>query len=501
MQSDGPYTKRSLVSLPFEIFVRILGEVDMISLIKLSWTCKEFNAFVTTDRYLWQLVVQKQLYNELIPLGSLPLSEMSLFQLFLCATRKSRLFHYIRQNREGVNCRRIDIHLSLPDGPEYFEFHIERLHSPKLVPGGRYILGHLAGRSTSLICCWDLHMPPTQNGTMLPAATLLPPRTEESPLHGILPSPGRSLQDGTFPFAAYNKTSEIAIFQLHTPPTSAPTLNIAAIRKWGRYCTPTSIVGDWVIIQGDPQGGEGDFIWNWKIDHVEQLSSAPGCALLTSWGVLAPIDISLIPEQPEEQDASNETLSLTIRPFRLESTKPVSGTASVEQNQSVERPSATRQISQSPSASVVSSIYSTTGTKTTFGHVAKSILHSADEARFFIDEARHADKAWEQRMFSIQTPFEISCSDATGTSQDPVDFIEWHNGLCEWGSPSGLPLDVRGRAETALNQSFLEIETLSRPETIRHTPAIYGLPSCSVVPKYGAILEPQEPFFLQFDYR
>ncbi|KAF8304797.1 hypothetical protein DL93DRAFT_2172951 [Clavulina sp. PMI_390] len=478
MQSEEHYAKSSLLTLPFEIFVRILGDVDMISLIKLSWvspsriilarlikllaiiqTCKEFNAFVTTERYLWQLVVRKQLYDELIPVGSLPLSEMSLPQLFSYATRKSRLFDSMRRNYDGVNCRRIDIHLTLPDTPEYFEFSMKYLLSPKLLPGGRYILGLIVGDSTSLICCWDLYIPPIQHGTMLPAATLLLPRAKKLLLSRVLCAPGRSLQDRTFPFAVFKATgdhSEIAILQLRTSPVAPPTLNISASRKWNHYVTPTSIVGDWVIIQGLTEGGESGFVWNWKSNYVEQLSSSPGCVLLTAWGVLALTGTSGPHEQQEERglDASDEMLGLTIAQFRSHTRYPASGVASLAQGDFAENLLSTQQVSQSASVSAVSSIYSTTGSKATSGRIAEPVLHSAEEAIFFIKDVKSTHEAWEQRMFSIRTPFEVSCSYATGTSRVSVDIIERHTGLCEWSSPHGLNFDSSDDSESALAQQF-----------------------------------------------
>ncbi|KAF8304799.1 hypothetical protein DL93DRAFT_418140 [Clavulina sp. PMI_390] len=466
----------SLLTLPTDVFLRMIDieDVDVASLIKLSWTCRKLNTYLRNSRSLWHMIVQKQLYNELIPNGSLPLSEMTASQLLSCATRKLRFFHSIRQSRD-VYCRRIDVHLSISDGPEYSHFSVDELQSAKLVPGGRYILGLLKGPGSLLICCWDIYIPPTRHGTLLPVTTLLLPNTGTFSFFMITYAPGRSIQDGTFPFALLKMVaghSEISVLQLNTSLPQAPYFSLVVTREWGRDMMPSSVVGDWLL-------------------------SDPRCAMVTPWGIIALLEVNTTVGQPAEDGNHSETLALTVTPFRVGTNIPMGPTAPLKTDNLAQDHIVIPEVSHSSLTFPTSRIYSTAGAKYTLGLVGEQVMHSARESRFFIEDIRWFPppyKAWEQRRFSIDYPFKLSCSYAATTSRNPADITEWHTGLYHWDSPSRSKLSASGRPrKPAVRRFFSATEKIFRRQAAGfHTPVPQDTPSPPPVPNGGAIIEPQE---------
>ncbi|KAF8287001.1 hypothetical protein DL93DRAFT_1236697 [Clavulina sp. PMI_390] len=506
MSDTKPSTRTSLLTLPLDVFLNIavvVGDANIIGLTRISWTCTTLHTFIMANRSLWRSIVQKQLYNELIPESSLPLSDMSASQLFLCATRKYRLFSAMSGPRDIV-CRRIDIHLSLPDAPEYSDFLVDQMRSPQLVPGGRYVLSLFKGPSAFLICCWDLYISPTQHGTRLPVTTLLLPGggTWERP--NITYAPGCNLMDGSFPLSLEVPTNhgvEISIIQLITSGSNAPQLSLSVKREWPSGLSLRSLVGEWAIVlnHADLHTGEGDSLWNWKSDRVERLASAPGCSLVTPRGAVAIMDVASAVQGKGPEDGHN-ALAFAVTSFHVDTIASLEAVVSRRNNTAIQDSLPLQQDLHPTPNIAVSKIYWAEQEERhpDPGWISRMMLHRAEETKFFIERdvlISPPPRAWEGRIFSIKTPFEVTTTVMTNLPPNSGDIVDWFTGTCSWNSPhsSGSSPSAaihEGVVKAAGRQLLSAAKRIVRPLA---RPREQGTPSSSLVSESTPMLEVQEP--------
>ncbi|KAF8309213.1 hypothetical protein DL93DRAFT_2158521 [Clavulina sp. PMI_390] len=379
----------------------------------------------------------------------------------------------------AIACRRIDVHLSFPTDPEYADWPVTRVRAPQLVPGGRYVVGLFSGASDVLISCWDLYIPPTQRGTRSPVNTMSLPHNDSFKHPIITYAPGRSIQDGSLAFALE-----------------------ASMKQWPRGITLHSLVGDWVMVQ-DYSGHEwhGDYVWHWKTDRVEQLSSAPGRSLVTADGMAATIDTEA-GERLEGRIDDNASIALTITSFRVDRPHSLENVVPLENNFLVREPLVLQQTIRPITGLAVSGIYWTQQNRDISPVcISQSTLYRAEETKFFIECNRwgssppRAMRAWEGRVFSTNTSFEVTSSSFTSSKpSSSVEAVDWFTGTCFWNPPLSLASNStpaeRGIRNIA-HQLLSATKNIVRPLNVQARSQ--ETPSSSLASEEAPMLDVKEP--------
>ncbi|KAF8310870.1 hypothetical protein DL93DRAFT_1565250 [Clavulina sp. PMI_390] len=263
---------------------------------------------ILTNRSLWHYVVRRQLYMELIPETTLPLSEMSASSLFLCATRKRRISQAMFSSRP-LPCRRVDVHLTTPLGfsipaPRPNAWLAGSICAPMLIPGGRYFLGIFLGSKQSIVCCWDLHSSLSGDGTIRPSASLTLESVNKSKHVNWAYPPGSSPQDETYNFAIQTEFEDVHVIQLRFPTSDTLSLTVVGVLRHREEFTLKSIVGDWVSL-ATPLGRAHFRIWDWKTNVIGSHSSWPRC--------LTPLGRLVITSTAVSPSTDGRTLDVTIK--------------------------------------------------------------------------------------------------------------------------------------------------------------------------------------------
>ncbi|KAF8309192.1 hypothetical protein DL93DRAFT_2231073 [Clavulina sp. PMI_390] len=486
-------TNTSLLGLPIDVFLHIfeIGSVDIASLIRLSWTSRDYYRSIMSNRSLWHLIALKQFRNELIFETSFPLSEMTTHQLFECATRKGRLAHLMKFP-EPITCRRVDVHLAIP--PEFSHAPqtgsiMDSLSAPILLRGGRYIVGMLLRSKHPIICCWDLHAALTDNGTMLPAATFTLPFVDTELLSSIVYAPRCSLQDGSFPFGLQDSTGQIHALQFHAPLLGAPHFSHVSTIHQPITFNLESVVGDWIALRQPWQLGQPpeSRFWNYKKNIIVSHPS-PRYVMMASGRVVA-ITASI----HENVDITFTTLMAGSSASQLEAS------ARPREEDLLQTPVF---IHPEPGPS-----FTATVPRTVQGVSldpiepsqmdCKPVLFNAEEVLIILEGGRNSpflinvNKRWS---FSIKEPFQIACVHETGVpSTNPAGIPEWLPDLWVWSSPIQSSNNLDAQTAEARSRSLppdVSMPNLSptlEPRELILSPSPAPLGSWSVTAEQGRI--------------
>ncbi|KAF8287000.1 hypothetical protein DL93DRAFT_1236712 [Clavulina sp. PMI_390] len=440
MPDTKPYTRTSLLTLPLDIFLNIavvVGDANITGLVRISWTCTTLHTFIMTNRTLWRSIVQKQLYNELIPEGG----------------------RYVLGLFKGPSAFLIccwDLYISPTQ-------HGTRLPTTSLLlPGTGNLERHIV--------------------IYAPGCDLLdgsfPFSLEVSPNHGV----------------------EISIIRLVTSSLNAPQLGLSAKREWPAGVSLRSLVGEWAIVLNNPdfRSGEGESLWNWKSDRVERLASAPGCSLVTPHGAVVIMDIAAA-ERGGEPENENDALAFALTSFRMDTITSLESVGPRRNNTVAHDPLALQQDPHSASNIAALKVYWEKQKERDYdpGWISRLILHTAEETIFFIERdlwVSPPPKAWEGRIFCIRPPFEVTSTFMKSLAPNSDEIIDWFTGACTWGSPMVSVSDLSGAlheriARIAGHQLLSVAKRIVLPLLTR--PREQEIPS--VISESASMLEVQEP--------
>ncbi|KAF8307226.1 hypothetical protein DL93DRAFT_140824 [Clavulina sp. PMI_390] len=143
--------------IPLEIYYSIALQLDALSLIRLSWTCKLLRNYLINSLGIWRHIADRDARAAHLAPFSLP-TALSLPELTAFATRPYRVFTSLSLD---VNTDFYKSELLIRSDKFHFALRNKEALAPcdprYLLPGGRWLLGSQIIQSGHIrLSCWDL---------------------------------------------------------------------------------------------------------------------------------------------------------------------------------------------------------------------------------------------------------------------------------------------------------------------------------------------------------